>query len=350
MKATSRFFPLGVFLLLTGSALADPSAPASVAPDFLTEALPILQTKYVDFPDLHWKSGDQLKDLIARSNGGIQLMTSPGKKPATPIISALLPGSVVYWRLASFTPEKTWDDLAVQLEQWTRQDVQGIVLDLRSNVAPDDFIGAAQVATFFVHDQANPFIIQGGSVDAVSIVPFHPTHLFRQPIEILINHETTGAAEALAEFLKRHGALLMGQSTPGKAAIFARQSLDSGQVLRYRTASVALADGADLWGRPVIPDIILTVNDQAEKDALSLIGQGRVRDVIAEAAQRHRLNEAALVRGDDPEEDAELASRESPTPAPPAAVTQDIVLVGAIDSLKAIDLSQRRILAPVTAQ
>ncbi|MCE0498847.1 MAG: S41 family peptidase [Methylacidiphilales bacterium] len=351
MNVTPQFLYLGAFLLLTGLVLGDTSAlvPASASPDLLAEALPVLKAGYVDFPGLHYKSGDQLKDLVARSDGGIQLVTPKEKMPLAPIISALLPGNIIYWRLASFTPGKSWDDLAAQLEQGSQQDGQGIILDLRSNVDPDDLTGAAQVAAFFTRNPTSPFIIQGSSVGIVSIIPFHPAHLFRQPIEVIINRETNGAAEALAEYLKRQGAVLIGQSTPGKVAFFAQKSLSSGQVLRYMAGFVRLADGTDFLDHPVVPDIGLAVNDQAEKDVLTLIGQGRVLDVIAESVPRLRLNEAALIRGDDPEEDAELASRENKSPTPPAVI-RDIVLVSAIDSLKAIDLSQRRLPVSATVQ
>jgi hypothetical protein len=285
---------------------------------------------------------------VARSDGGIQLLAQTEKTPAKPILSALLPGNIVYWRLASFTPEKTWNDLAAQLDQWTGQGAQGIILDLRNNVAPDDLDGAAQIAAFFARDRASPFVIQGSALGIVPVISFHPARPFPRPMVVLIDHDTRGAAEALAALLQRQGALLMGQSAPGKVARFAQKTLSTGQVLRYLEASVLLPDGTDLWNHPVTPDITLPVHDETEKAALTLIDQGGVMDVIGEADERHRMSEAALVRGEDPEEDAYLATLEKNSPAGrlKLPVTRDTVLISALDSLKAIEVSLRPALPP----
>src|SRR5262249_15707691 len=149
------------------------------------------------------------------------------------------PGNIVYWRLASFTPEKDWDGLAAQLDQWTKQDAQGIVLDLRSNIAPDDYAGAAQVADFFVPNGTTLFTSKTASGQDN---PFphiaDKTPLLSQPMVILVDHQTWGAAEALAACLKTKGALLVGQPTAGQAAIFQEQKLSSGQVLRFVTSNI----------------------------------------------------------------------------------------------------------------
>ena len=115
-------------LLLTGEALLAEPAPA-IAPapadstadsvgkptDLLAEALPVLKKDYVGFLDLEVKDGDQLGDLVTRSKGGLRLLDQHTKRET--IISTLLPGNIGYWRLPSFTPEKSWGDLDVQLDQ-----------------------------------------------------------------------------------------------------------------------------------------------------------------------------------------------------------------------------------------
>ena len=338
-------FQLSLYFLLTGSVLmAEPTPPSVPLPtvDSITEVLPILQSKYFLFHDLQYKPGDHLSDLIARSKGGITLSAPDPLSTPNPIVTATLPGNIIYWRLASFTPEKSWPDLGTQLEQ-ARGSVAGIILDLRSNVAPDDYPGAAQVSAFFAHDPAPPFLIENSSI-LFPAISFHPVQPFYQPVVVLINHKTTGAAEALAESLKHQGALVMGQSSAGKAAFFEQQRLASGHILRYLVAPVCLPHGKDLFGYPVNPDISLTINDQSEKGALIMIRDNHILDVIQESAERHRLNEASLVQGQDPEWDDYLASLESKAhehfllSLPPI---HDTALVSAIDSLKAIRLSQR---------
>ena len=335
-------------LLLTGSMLrAD--APALLppnAPDPLTEALPALQAKYLDFKSLNYNPGDHLGDLIARSNGEITLNSAAmTASPLLPILTANLPGNIVYWRLASFTPQKSWLDLGAQLEQ-AGGNVAGIVLDLRSNVAPDDYAGAAQVMGFFAPE--DPALLK---FDAIGInhgvkIPDHPIHA---PIVVLTNNQTTGAAEALAALLQADGALVVGRPTSGKAAVFDDLKLSSGLILRFATENISRADGTPLFGHPVVPDISPTVRDHEEKAALILIKDNQISDVIQESVERHRMSEATLVQGQDPEWDDYLASLEQKPVLLSLPVIHDVVLISALDSLKAIRLSERTLPTQITA-
>jgi hypothetical protein len=301
------------------------------------ELIALLRANYVDFDKLPRKD-DSLQGLIAESKGGLSVTTTPATTAR--MFSTVLPGNVVYLRAESFTPSTSWKDLATQAN---RGNSTGLVVDLRSNATPDDFIGAMQVATFM--SQGKPGLVVRGATFAAtpSATPSlngHPT------VVVLTNRETRGAAEALAACLKAHGALVMGEATEGKAAIFKEVSLASGGVLRYATAHVYLADGTDLWNHPVIPDVTTTANAKDEETALALIDQNQVANVIGEDGPRHRMSEAALVQGQDPEQDAFLASREASAPAAQSApATRDVSLVEAIDSLKAIRVLQGQELA-----
>jgi hypothetical protein len=311
--------------------------------DPLAEALPILQAKYVDFNALHYRQGDRLGDLIARSDGKIFLSAPEAAAAPVPIITATLPDNILYWRLASFTPEKNWLDLGTRLEQ-ENGNAAGIILDLRSNVAPDDIAGAAQVVTYFMpgDDILLKFLPLMSDEKKIG----HPVildHPFHGPVIVLINDQTTGAAEVLAARLKADGALLVGRESSGKGAVMEEQKLSSGNVLRYVAAHVYQPDGTPLWGHPVVPDIALTVDDQTERAALALIKDNQILDVIEESPERHRLSEASLVQGQDPEWDDYLASLERKPVLLSLPVIHDTVLISALDSLKAIRLSERSV-------
>jgi len=351
-------------LLLTGPVLL--AAPASVDPavaDPLAEALPILQTKYPDFNALDYKPGDRLSDLIARSNGKISL-SAPGTAPAaipSPSVPVTLPDNILYWRLASFTPEKSWPDAGAQLQQAAPSAV-GIILDLRSNVAPDDYRGAAQVLGFFAPNDNTHF--RSGSAKADDHAGDSPVRLpggpssFHSPIVVLTNNQTTGAAEALATCLKADGALVVGRATAGRMGMFEEQRLSTGQVLRFfvspagsdeSAAVIQMPPHALTWNQPVTPDIALTVDDQAEKAALDLIRDNHVLDVIQESAERHRMSEASLVQGRDPEWDDYLASLEKGPVLLSLPRVHDTALISALDSLRAIRFFQRPLPAQATA-
>jgi len=338
--ASLRMTGLLSFLLFVNSPLwAD--APAG---DPLAEALPILQARYVDFQALHYKQGDHLGDLIARSNGGISLGAPEAVSAPQPIVTATLPDGILYWRLASFTPAKSWPDLETQLQQGSGN-TAGIILDLRSNIAPDDYAAAAQVMGLLAPEDFGLSKYKVGGDHGTGIAG----RGVRRPMVVLINNQTTGAAEALAAFLKADGALVVGRATCGKAAVFAEQKLASGQVLRFAVENILRADGTALWGQPISPDIGPVVNDSTERAALALIKDNHIADVIQESAERHRMSEASLVEGEDPEWDGYLASLEKKPVLLSLPVIHDAVLISALDSLKAICLSQRPFPAQATA-
>ena len=322
-----------------------------------------MQAKYPDFKELQYKEGDHLSDLTARSGGKISINAPETMTSTAPALSVTvtLPDNILYWRLASFTPEKSWLDTGTQLQQ-VAPSTAGVILDLRSNIAPDDYRGATQMLGFFAphdftlfrssdtdseyHDGGNPVRLEGGQ------------YSFHCPIVVLTNNQTTGAAEALAACLKADGALVIGRATAGKMGVFEEQKLSSGQVLRYfvspvgskvdPTAVFQISQHPLPWNQPVTPDIDVAVNDRTEKGALMLIRDNHILDVIQESAERHRMNEAALVQGQDPEWDDYLASLEKKSDdhymtLPPI---HDAVLIRALDSIKAILVSQRRPLSP----
>jgi hypothetical protein len=93
----------------------------------------------------------------------------------------------------------------------------------------------------------------------------------------------------------------------------------------------------------------LWVDDRSERAALTLIRDNQILDVIGESPERHRMSEAALVQGQDPEWDDYLATLERKPVLLSLPVIHDVVLISALDSLKAIRLSERTQTAPVGA-
>jgi hypothetical protein len=317
--------------------------PASLRADVAAEGLSILQAGYVDFPALRLRSGETLADIAAHSDGKISLKSPDVHDATTPtILPVLLPDNIVYLRAASFQPAGGWPELAAQLEKWSAHGVPGLILDLRSNVRPDDFEGAARLAGLFTSAGTPLFTVTDALRNAsvyASIAPLEGAMPPTWPMVVLVNHQTAGAAEALAASLRANGALVIGHRTMGRGALFAERPLPSGQILRYDAGVVVMADGQPLWNHPVAPDISPLIGIQSEQNALALIAEGRILDVIRESAERHRMTEAALVRDEDPEIDSLISSHAPKNPG--VAVAQDVVLVDSLDSLKAIRLAQR---------
>ena len=106
------------------------------------------------------------------------------------------------------------------------------------------------------------------------------------PVAVLVDHETVGAAEALAAILRETGAgLVLGSKTAGRACIEHEYPLQNGQKLRIAAAPVMLGDGSALPTLGLKPDITIEVRPQDE------------RAYFAEALKAPPATNAALVAG-----------------------------------------------------
>jgi hypothetical protein len=314
--------------LSAASLRAAPKYPMLDLDSSQPELIALLRATSVDYAKVE-RAGD-VREMIARSHGSLSV-ASRDAAPAH-LFSTVLPGNIVYWRAGSFIPATTWAALTTQTNL-AAVNATGMILDLRSNTTPDDFGGALRIAGFLSKGQTG-LAFKQASYDASTSGALQGAPM----LVVLTNRETRGAAEILAAALQSRGALVMGEATEGKAAIFREIPLRSGGVLRYATAHVYLSNGVDLWDRPVVPDVTTTSSSQSEASALALIDHQQVAAVISQPAARQRMSEAALVRGQDPEQDAFIASHEQAAPAAPAA--HDMALVEALDSFKAIRVLQ----------
>ncbi len=222
------------------------------------------------------------------------------------LYSTLLPGNIIYWRAGSFTPATTWETLTSSTSQ-AAATARGLILDLRSNNSPADFGGALRVAGY---------LSQGQSGTPFQPAAYRASQASLAMLIVLTNRETRGAAETLAGALQSRGALVMGEATIGAHA--------------------------------VTPDVMTTANAQDEAVSLALIDRQQVGAVITENAARHRMSEAALVKGQDPEQDAFIATHEQAAPAAVAPATRDMALVEALDSFKAIRVVEGQESSPQT--
>jgi hypothetical protein len=325
---------LTAWALLAGLALrAESTLPTGVpsvpATDPITQALPILQAKYVDFASLHYKEGDRLSDLAARSEGRISLRM-PGTQPPSPILTAVLPDNIAYCRLGSFSPGKGWADLVIDLNAMiVMQHTTGFVVDLRGNAA-SDYAGAARMLGLLIPTDTSLLRYARASTPVPAVARLNG------PIVVLTNGQTAGAAEALAGCLKADGALVVGRATAGTG--FEEDKLADGQILRFATALPVVP--GDTMIRPVTPDIAEKVDDRNERAALTLIRDNHVLDVIQESSERKRMSEATLVNGQDPEWDSYLATLQGAPVLLSLPRVHDPVLVSALDSVRAIRFSE----------
>ena len=182
--------------------------------------------------------------------------------------------------------------------------LKGLVLDLRFAQGAD-YPAAAAVASLFISQERPLLSWNGGSAKSVS----NPDAV-SLPLVVLMNRETTGAAEALAAVLRDAlPVLLLGNRTAGLGVTYKDFPLGDGRSLKIAGTPVEIPGKGVLPASGLTPDITVDVSLSEERayflDPYLVSSQpAPSRSVAASsflddediAASGHRLNEAELVR------------------------------------------------------
>lgn len=209
----------------------------------------------------------------------------------------------------------------------------GLVLDLRFATGVE--YGAAASAADLLAQPGTPLMDWGNG----TVVAGSKAQPWDLPVAVLVNHETRGAAEALAAAIRSAQAgLVIGTPTAGKAAVFRDVPLAGGLRLRLAASPVRMGDGKVIGPDGVQPDIAVRTVATNERifleDPFAMIGakSGAEGGVLTNTVTvRRRITEADLVRQRRGETEA------APTPAAGATkVIRDPVLARAVDLLRGL--------------
>jgi C-terminal processing protease CtpA/Prc len=289
-----------------------------------------------------------VEGLLARLSSRAWLI-NPAKTSTTETNIAHVPSTAIfdesygYIRIARVGAHLP-DEFAAALSRLAATNkLKGLVLDLRY-ADGNDYAAAVKVADRFLGSE-QPLLDWGNGV----VKSTDKTNAFRQPVAILVNQFTTGAAEALAAVLRQKDiGLLIGTNTAGQASITKDFPLKNGEVLRIAVSPIKTGDG-ELVER-LKPDIQVDVSAEDERayfvDAYKSLsrapaGGGASTNVVSlsvtNRSPRKRLNEAELVRmlreGENPDEEVAKPSHAFESSKP---VITDPALARAIDLLKAL--------------
>ena len=215
--------------------------------------------------------------------------------------------------------------------------LKGLIVDLRFAGGLDYLAAVAAAEKFLAGDK--PLLQIEGKVlrsTATNVA-------VAGPLVVLVNHETTAAAETLAAILRKaNAAMIIGGATPGQAGVFMEYPLKNGQRLRLASGMVRLGDGTALTGAGLKPDVSVEVKADEERayvaDPFTNLTPVVATKNGAAAAPRHRMNEAELVRrqreGQNTEEDDFVGSGGDKG----RQIMRDPALARAVDILKGIVL------------
>ena len=158
---------------------------------------------------------------------------------------------------------------------------------------------------------------------------------------VLADGETAGPAEAIAADLRLHTkALLIGQTTAGRAVEYSDLPLNGGRILRAAVSEAVLPEGRALFPEGVKANLPVEMST-AEKHAIFQQSRQSGMSQFVFENERPHLNEAALLAGRNPELDTIEASQRrdrKSEKAPP----RDLVLQRAVDVVTSLSIYQQR--------
>ncbi|SES10664.1 carboxyl-terminal processing protease [Vreelandella subterranea] len=157
------------------------------------------------------------------------------------------------WQAGEDDYRSTTRDVAKEVEKLKRQDVEGIVLDLRNNGG-----GALQEANSLI----GLFIDRGPTVqvrDADGRINLYGDSeagtLYDGPLGVLVNRLSASASEILAGAIQDYGrGIVMGSQTFGKGTVQTLSDLSHGEIKLTRAKFYRIS-GASTQNRGVEPDI-----------------------------------------------------------------------------------------------
>ena len=336
---TIRFRWLPVLLALLAHPL--PSTRAAEAPPF-GEVFELVRTNLtsLDAAKLNELAVEGLvQQLGGRAQFADQPVTNTAPADLLPVATAY-EGGFGYVRLGEVSGGVAARLASALAKAAATNRLKGLVLDLRF-AGGRNFATAAQVADLFL--PGGQKVLDWGEGPFVSTAK---TNAFSQPLAVLVNRETRGAAEAVAAGLRHAGiALVLGGTTAGEASLYREFTLSNGRRLRLAVTPVLTGDGVPLAAGGVIPDIPVAVRIESERSyladpfALAVGSASTSTNRVATAPKaRKKLTEADLVRARQEGKSVETVTNTSGAPVELPRVIRDPVLARAVDLLKGLSV------------
>ena len=281
-----------------------------------------------------------LTGLLVRMPGGLMLLANheANTEPGSPFYSEIFEGHIGYLRLGELNSANL-KELDKKLQELAQKKVDAAVIDLRASSA-GDFATAAEFAKRFCPKGKSLFSVRKPAAHQDKQFTTDRDPAFQGLVVVLADGDTSGGAEALAAALKLYNkALVIGQSTAGRAVEYSDQSLPSGKILRVASAEAVLPDGQPLFPGGVKPDLPVELPESEKRQMFRLSAEKGGMGPFVYEADRPHLNEAALIAGTNPELDIadgqrRLRSRSGQSP-------RDSVLQRAIDIVTSLEIYQK---------
>ncbi len=347
-----RLIPRVIFgLLLTASVFQSATAGAATSPvPKFEEVYQLLRTNgTLAEAELNRAA---VQGLLDQLHSRVALVTNTVAGADSLSKNFVLDDSFAYFRIGQVEGGLNESFKSAYTKLLATNKLKGIVLDLRYATGTDYSSGARTADLFITTEQP---LLRWGETSARSSVK---TNAIALPVAVLVNRQTSGAAEALAAMLRdAQVGLILGTNTAGQASVFKEFKLSDGQTLKVASSPVKLGNGKEIPAEGLKPDIEIAVNSADERafydnpyrttSRSAVISNSSTNSATGNAdtnRPRRRLNEAELVRmqreGLTPDQDVvEKPLKEMDAIHP---VLSDPALVRALDLLKGLAVVQRQ--------
>ena len=348
-------------ILLSAAALVEaqvppPAAAISPAPSAapidaldaadLQQAIPIIKGSYVNPAALGETELNRatLAGLISRLGRGVMLLPARGAAvtpPPTPFYREIIDGHIGYLRPGDLSRAQL-QELDTALRGFAGKKVDTIILDLRGSSETSDYGTAAEFAKRFVPKDKPLFTLRGPGGKQVRAFLSNQDPIYSGFIVLLVDGETVGASEVLAAVLRFYDkAIIIGQTTAGRAVDYSDLPLPSGKMLRVAVAEAILPDQHPRFPEGVQPDLPVSL-PAAEKQQIFQQSLTKGMAPFVFETDRPHLNEAALLAGTNPEIEAAQAAQQRRAHGGDKPVLHDAALQRAVDLVTSIGVYEKQ--------
>ena len=167
---------------------------------------------------------------------------------------------IAYINITHFSG-RTSEELATALESMAREEVRGIILDLRSN--PGGILEiVVDVTSYFLPEGVVVSVVDNRKEHATLEV--NPKEMITDlPMVVLVDSFSASGSEVLAGALQDYGrATIAGSQTFGKGSVNVLQKLEDGSGLYITTARWLTPNGRLIEGEGIKPDIELELEGE----------------------------------------------------------------------------------------
>jgi Peptidase family S41 len=282
--------------------------------------------------------------FLLRQPGGLMLLPNRVGAPAeppTPFYGEILEGHIGYLRLGVLNGANL-QTMDKKIGEFASKKVDAVIVDLRASSQADDFATVAEFGKRFCPKGKLLFSLRKPAAHQDRAFNCDRDRVFQGLAMVLADGDTAGGAEVLAGALRiQDRALIIGQSTAGRAVEYSDMQLPGGEVLRIAVAQAVLPGGEQVFPDGIRPDLPVEMAMTDKRQIFQLSAQKGMAPFVYETERPH-LNEAALLAGTNPELDAVQAAQQRRGRPPEKPSMHDTVLQRALDVVTSLEIYQRR--------